>query len=317
MGLKKIWLGFVLVSVCSISARSQQTDSLLLHDPYITELDSLIASGDTGFLSLIDSLINLPTPKLKSQLVMRMGYNSNVVAASRTLGFNQFGVAPGISFYHKSGLYADCTGYWSKEYDPQYYLMVLSGGYMAGPTKWWSLMAEYNRYLYAGIGEDEYIAYKNSAGLSNFFDMKWVTLRLDYQLFFGDKIAHRINPSVMLNIEKTKLGIFDRIAFYPTVSFLAGSEQYLIEEFRPYSKTYLGIIYRIRNNLPLYYFYREERTEFGILNYSFSAPLSITIKNWTLLVNYTYNIPKALPSEPIRLESSGYISASISKRIEF
>lgn len=41
---------------------------------------------------------------------MRMGYNSNVVAASRTLGFNQFGVAPGISFYHKWGLYADYTG---------------------------------------------------------------------------------------------------------------------------------------------------------------------------------------------------------------
>jgi hypothetical protein len=313
VGLKKIWLGFVLVSVCSISARSQQTDSLLLHDPYLAELDSLIASGDTGFLSLIDSLINLPTPKLKSQLVMRMGYNSNVVAASRTLGFNQFGVAPGISFYHKSGLYADYTGYWSKEYDPQYYLTVLSGGYMAGPTKWWSLMAEYNRYLYAGIGEDEYIAYKNSAGLSNFFDIKWVTLRMDYQLFFGDKIAHRINPSIMLNIEKTKLGRINRLAFYPTASVLYGSEQ--ITELLPYARTYLGIIYRIRRNMPLYY--EQTTTRFGVLNYSFSAPLSVNINNWTFLVNYTYNIPQALPGEPITLKSSGYISASISKRIEF
>jgi hypothetical protein len=313
VGLRKIWLGIILVSVCSVPARSQQADSLLLSDPYIAELDSLIASGDTGFLSLIDSLINVPVPKLKSQLVMRLGYNSNVVAASRTLGFNQFGMAPGISYYHKSGLYADYTGYWSEEYDPRYYLTVLSGGYMASPKLWWSVIAEYNRYLYSGLGEDEYIAYKNSAGLSNFFDIKWVTLRLDYQLFFGDKIAHRINPSVMLNFEKTKLGRVNRLAFYPTASILYGSEQ--ITELVPFARTYLGIIYRIRRGLDLYY--EKETTHFGILNYSFSAPLSITIKNWTFLVNYTYNIPKALPNEPIRLESSGYISASVSKRIEF
>jgi len=279
----------------------------------MAELDSLIASGDTGFLSLIDSLIHLPTPKLKSQMVMRLGYNSNVVSASRTLGFNQFGVAPGISYYHKSGLYADYTGYWSKQYDPQYYLTVLSGGYMNSPTKWWSIMAEYNRYIYASLGEDEYVPYKNSAGLSNFFDIKWVTLRLDYQLFFGDKTAHRINPSIMLNLEKRKLGRIDRIAFYPTASVLYGSEQ--ITELIPYARTYLGIIYRIRRKLDLYY--EQETTRFGVLNYSLSAPVSVSVKNWTFLVSYTYNIPQALPGEPIRLESSGYISASISKRIEF
>ncbi|MBX2916829.1 MAG: hypothetical protein KF856_16290 [Cyclobacteriaceae bacterium] len=303
----------ILASVCSISARSQQTDSLLINDPYLAELDSLIAHGDTGFLSLIDSLLNLPTPKLKSQLVMRLGYNSNVVAASRTLGFNQFGVAPGISYYHKSGLYADYTGYWSKEYDPRYYLTVLSGGYMASPTLWWSIMGEYNRYIYAGLGEDEYVPYKNSAGVSNFLDIKWVTLRLDYQLFFGDKTAHRINPSIMLNLEKRKLGRIDRIAFYPTASVLYGSEQ--ITELIPYARTYVGIIYRVRRNLPLYY--EQETTRFGVLNYSFSAPISVSVNNWTFLVSYTYNIPQALPGEPITLESSGYISASISKRIEF
>ncbi|MCW5911293.1 MAG: hypothetical protein KIT62_09480 [Cyclobacteriaceae bacterium] len=313
MELKKFWLGVVFVSACTIPARGQQADSLLLNDPYIAELDSLIASGDTGFLSLIDSLINVPVPAVKSQLIMRLGYNSNVVAASRTLGFNQFGVAPGVSFYHKSGLYADYTGYWSKEYDPQYYLTVLSGGYLASPATWWSVMAEYNRYLYAGLGEDDYIAYKSSAGISNFFDTKWVTFRLDYQFFFGDKVAHRINPSLMLNFEKTKLGPIDRLAFYPTASVLYGSEQ--ITEWIPYARTYIGIIYRVRRNLPLYY--EQETTRFGVLNYSFSAPVSVSINNWTLLLSYSYNIPRALPGEPVSLESSGYISASISKRIEF
>jgi hypothetical protein len=71
--------------------RGQQTDSALLYnDPYIAELDSLLnESGSSDFLRLMDSLINLPAPTIKSQMIVRLGYNSNVVSASRTLGLNQ------------------------------------------------------------------------------------------------------------------------------------------------------------------------------------------------------------------------------------
>ncbi len=313
MPSKIILIGIFLLSVCLTSLRGQQTDSALLYsDPYIAELDSLFGKKDSlQIFSLIDSLINLPVPAFRSQLIARLGYNSNVVSASRTLGFNQFGLAPGLAYYHKTGLYADFTGYWSPEYDPSYYLTVGSVGYMNSPTKWWSFMAEYNRYFYSSLSEDDYIAYKNSAGISNFFDVHLFTFRLDYQLFFGDKIAHRISPSVMINLEKTRWGKIDRLAFYPMVSVLFGSEQ--ITENIPYAQTYLGIIYRLRRGLPLYY--EQTKTEFGVLNYSFVAPLALTINQWTFIVSYTYNIPKALPGETIDLVNSGYLSASVSKRI--
>ncbi len=305
----------IIGSACSIAARGQQADSLLLrNDPYIIELDSMLAAGDTlQLFSLIDSLINLPDKPVKSQLMTRLGYNSNVVAASRTLGINQFGVAPGVSFYHKSGAYADVTSYWSQEYSPSFYLTVGSVGYMNSPTKWWSYMAEYSRYMYSNASQNEYIAYKNNVGVSNFFDIKPFTFRLDYQFYFGDKQAHRINPSVMINFQKRNLGKITRISFYPTVSLLMGSEQ--ITEYLPYSNTLIGALYRQRNRLPLYYVHT--RTEFGLLNYSFVAPVSINIKNWYFILSYTYNIPKALSGETITLINSGYISASVSRRIEF
>lgn len=308
-------VGILLLLVCSFPTRAQQTDSLLLRtDPYIAELDSILASGDsTDLLLWIDSLINLPEPKLRSQLNVRLGYNSNVVSASRTLGFNQFGVAPGVSFYHKSGLYVDATGYWSKEYDPQYYLTVGTAGYMNSPTTWWSIMGEYNRYFYSELDEDTYIAYKNTVGLYNFFHVNLFTFRFDYQLFFGDKTAHRFTPSVMLNLEKRNWGKIDRIAFYPIASLLFGSEQ--ITTLEPYSRTLLGILYRMRNGLPLYY--EVNKTEWGILNYSFVAPVSVSINRWTFMVSYTYNIPRALPGETLELVNSGYLSASISKLIRF
>lgn len=174
-------------------------------------------------------------------------------------------------------------------------------------------MTEYSRYVYSDVSDDIYIAYKNNVGVSNFFDVKPFTFRLDYQFYFGDKQAHRINPSVMFNMEKRNLGKITRISFYPTVSFLMGSEQ--ITEYKPYANTLAGVIYRQRRGLPL--FYEDTRTEFGMLNYSFVAPISITVKNWFFILSYTYNIPKALPGESITLVNSGYLSASISRRIQF
>lgn len=315
MFIRGVFASIIVWSACLGAARGQQADSLLLkNDPYIAELDAMLAEGDTiQLFSLIDSLINLPDPGIKSQLIVRLGYNSNVVAASRTLGFNQFGMAPGASYYHKSGIYADLTTYWSQQYDPNFYLTVGSAGYMNSPTPWWSFMAEYSRYMYSDVSDDIYIAYKNNVGVSNFFDVKPFTFRLDYQFYFGDKQAHRINPSIMVNIQKRNLGKITRINFYPTISLLMGSEQ--ITAYKPYTNSLIGALIRQRKGLPLYY--EDITTEFGILNYSFVAPVSISVKNWFFIISYTYNIPKALPGESITLENSGYLSASISRRIEF
>ncbi|MBK8292477.1 MAG: hypothetical protein IPK96_17600 [Flammeovirgaceae bacterium] len=286
---------------------------MLYSDPYIAELDSLIANDSLQFFSFMDSLINLSVPTLRSQMFVRLGYNSNVVSASRTLGFNQFGLAPGLSYYHKTGLYADLTGYWSDEYDPSYYLTVATLGYMNSPTRWWSFMTEYSRYIYTNTSEDQYIAYNNNLGVSNFFDVKLLTFRLDYQFYFGDKQAHRINPSLIINLEKTKWGKIDRLSFYPTCSVLFGSEQ--ITETIPYAQTYIGILFRLRRGLPLYY--EQTTTEFGVLNYSFVAPLLLLLRTGLFIASYTFNIPKALPGETLSLTDSGYLSASISRRIKF
>jgi hypothetical protein len=310
-----IFAGMILWSVCVIAVRGQQADSLLLkNDRYILELDSILASGDSAnFLLLIDSLINVPEPALKSQLVTRLGYNSNVVANSRTLGINQFGLAPGIAYYHKSGLYADATGYWSKNYEPNYYLTVVSAGYLKSITPWWALMAEYGHFFYSETGDLVSIPYKDNIGLYNFFDVKNFTFRFDYQFYFGEKQAHRIAPSVMYNFQKRNLGKISRISFFPTIAVLMGSEQ--ISQYVPYANTLAGALIRIRRGLPLYY--EEITTEFGVLNYSLVAPVSITVKSWFFMISYTYNIPKALPGENLELTNAGYISATLSKRIQF
>lgn len=71
---------------------------------------------------------------------------------------------------------------------------------------------------------------------------------------------------------------------------LFGSE--IITEYLPYAKTALGVLFRVRNGLPLYY--TQDKTVFGIMNYSFTAPISIRVKDWSFMFSYTYNIPQII-----------------------
>ena len=143
--------------------------------------------------------------------------------------------------------------------------------------------------------------------------MKPVTFRLDYTLLFGERTGHRIMPGIMVNLEKRNWKKINRILFYPSFNLLMGSEQF--DEYVPYASTLLGALIRVRNGLPLYY--ETEVTEFGIMNYSFTAPVSITLKNWNFLLSYTYNIPKPLPGEDTTLANSGFLGVSVTKFVRF
>jgi len=291
------------------AAQPQQADSLL-NDIELNQLEEFFSFEDSlSIFNMIDSLLTATELHSKSQVAIRLGYNSNAASNNRSLGINQFGLSPGMSYYHKSGVYLDASGYWSTEYDPKYYLTILSAGYIGVISPKWSFLGEYSRYLYSDLGEDVTISYKNSVGISNFIDLKPLTFRLDYTLLFGEKVGHRILPGVMLNFEKRNWRNINRILFYPSFNLLVGSEKQ--EEYIPYAKTLAGALIRIRNGLDLYY--TTEETLFGIMNYSFTTPISMSLDKWNFLISYTYNIPKALPGEELGLENSGYISASITR----
>ena len=246
-------------------------------------------------------------------MAIRVAYNSNIASTGRTIGIDKFGLSAGASYFHKSGLYADVSGYWSTEYDPDYYLTIASAGYMISPVERWSMLAEYSRFIYTDTGPDVVIPYTNNIGVSNFFNFKPLVLRLDYFFYFGEKNAHRIMPGLGLNFEKRNWRGIDRILFYPCTNILFGTE--VITEYFPFSTTRLGVLYRVRNGLPLYY--TKDKTAFGDMNYSFSTPLSITLNNWNFLVSYTYNIPKALPGEELSLTNGGFLSATVTRYIGF
>ncbi len=128
---------------------------------------------------------------------------------------------------------------------------------------------------------------------------------------------NRIAPAVMLNLEKKNwLGI-KRLLLYPTFSVLLGNETWQNSQYTPYTTVPMEIRDRIKNKLPLFYLQTTNYNEFGVLNYSVSLPLSISLKNWTFLLSYTYNFPQALSNEELALTNSGYLSFSVIRYFNF
>ncbi len=272
-------------------------DSLLL------KVDSLWTLQDSlNLFEIIDSLIRLED-KTDDQLVLRLAYNSNVLSAGRTLGISQFGLAPGISFYHRTGLFADVSGFWSDDYEPNYYLTIASAGYMNTWGKY-TLMASYDHYFYHDADE-VYTPYSNMIGLSNFVDFKWVSFRFDYSLFFGQEAVNRLLPGITFTAQKRQLWGIDRIRIYPTAWVLFGDA--VVTQQIYYSG--LEFLLRLRRGLPLSYTISSR--EFGLMNTAFSLPLTVSEKNWTFTVSYIYNIPRALPGETLTYSATGFLSASI------
>jgi len=300
---KRLLFLTIIIACCEFSF-SQHADSLLLSQ---TETE-LSFDDSLSIFYLIDSLLQQGDLDV-SQLAFRLSYNSNVLSTGRTLGIENFGLSPGISYYHKSGLFADLSGFWSNDFDPSYYLTVASVGYMRDLSKHFSIMAGYDRYFYAVDG-DNYIPYKNSLSLTPAFDFKPMGISTTYSFYFGDAYVHRIMPGIYAILEKRKFLKLNRIAVTPSFYVLMGNETITeLEYVAPQSVA--EALQNFRKFGTRFSLVERSKNVFGIMNYAITVPLSVTHKNWGFSFSYTYNIPKALPGEPLTISKSSYLSGSL------
>jgi hypothetical protein len=294
-----------LFIVTAFPACAQDADSVLNRASIaiITSQDSLSIFG------LIDSLLSLE-PTSGSQLVLRLGYNSNVLSAGRTLGIQNFGLAPGISYYHSSGLYADVSGYWSKDFEPSYYLTVASGGYMHDFSNRFSIMASYDHYFYSLAGGNSYVPYKNTLSFTPIVELKPISFTANYAFYFGDQTAHRIMPGLSITLKKKKFWKLDHVTITPSVFVLWGNETITTLEIVLPKTLQERRNNRLQYGTP-YSIVQVNKNVFGLMNYAISIPVNINYKRFGVNFTYTYHIPKALPGEPLTLSESTYLSGSL------
>jgi hypothetical protein len=309
--LKKVVLFVLATWLFFVDAKGQSTDSLLLSsDPILAELDSILNSPDsTSILDLIDSILLAPADP-GSQLAVRTGYANNIVA-NGTSSISQYGLNLGVAYYNKHGWYLDATSYYSEEFKPSLYLTVGAFGYLNSINKYWSIMVEYDHYFYtpAKKGEEIYTPYTNNLYISNYVKVKKFVFRFDYNFYFGELLAHRFTPAVGLNLTKKKWLGLDRVTFLPSVSLWYGSDT--VEEYVPNFKNrneWFLLVAQGKSRWRI-----EDRTVWGIVNYSLSFPVSMAYKDWLLMVSYNLNFQKGLPGEGLENYRSGYTGVSLVK----
>lgn len=304
MGIHKRWFCVIIFSASICQLQAQDADSLL---SLPNDSTALSYSDSLSIFYLIDSLLTLEENTLGSQLAVRMNYNSNVLSTGRTLGIDQFGLSPGVSFYHTSGLYADVSSFWSNDFDPKYYLTILSVGYSHLFSSKFSLTGNYDRYFYNL--PDDYVPYANGLTISPVLDLKYLTIQCDYTYYFGEMDANRIMPSVAINLSKKKLFGLDKVSFNPAIYLLFGDQSFTEILIPSTRQEWIQAYIRMRQGLTWYT--TNTYTEFGLMNYSFSFPLNIQYKKFNLYVSYVYSVPKALPSETLLLPETGFVSAGL------
>lgn len=336
-------------------AQEPAYDSLLHHylkqdSVMLDELELLLASDSTDLFDLIENLLE---SKLRySQLSVRTGYTSDIVYAGRNFGFNQFGFSAGAAYYHKTGLFADLSGYWNSSLDPSYNPTITTAGYMGIFSPKWTYTLSYDHFFYNEPNDNDFISsfpLTNSLNATTFYDIGKFTMTGDYSFLFGEESAHRLRFGLIYTLTKRHWGFIDRFVFMPaTYVFMGNAMVYQINPVYPewnvatryeirqiMFKEYGEVLVRYlwRNDRERYYElekityekYKDELTdyqitgknEFGIMNYSFSIPFYFYINNFTLALNYVYNIPIALPGEDLSLENNSYIGVSLIYNIPF
>ncbi len=324
---------------------------------YAQQLEELFAEMDSlSIYHLLDSALSVGSVRY-SELNIRSAYTSNVAVAGRNYGINQHGFAPGISYYHKSGIFGDVTGYMNSAFEPNYSLTMVSLGYF-GTKKNFSFIPSYERWIY---NNDPTATLFNSLGVSLNQGIKFINVGADYSFLFGEETAHRLIFSLNGYVSFKDFWFFDAISIMPTASILFGNDDITtvrLSEDQAFRGNFLYSIsqlsaeqqrlwlrYSIRRglineeralqfqqNLESYgtiltpeaiatienkLFSESTNDVFGLMNLSFSLPVFFTIDRFSISINYSYNIPYSLPGEVFEFDPIGYLGTSITYRIPF
>lgn len=313
------------------------------------ELDSIFANeaDSSSLFSLIDELLK-PQPK-HSEMQFRFGYSSRVTSAGRDFGIDQQGLAPGITFYHHSGIYADATGFWNSELDPKYNLTVLTLGYIGKINRKTTYSFAYDHSFFTEKDESQTLTNSLSGSITQ--DFKYLYTGLDYSYSFGSESAHRLIWNLTGNIGVKGFGPFKRITFLPSVAVLFGNQNITTQYTRTSHLTrfqnsndfelrvfagrlreagfenvtanfLIGLREAVNSGEELNDFQSQaydylfltasDEDKFSLMNYYLTLPILMETKSLNILISYNYNIPRNIDGAEYEFESNGYFGFTLS-----
>ncbi|MEM9895268.1 MAG: hypothetical protein AAF789_02765 [Bacteroidota bacterium] len=183
------------------------------------ELDSI------SIFYFLDSVLSQDF-RLSNEFNVRMSYTSSITAAGREFVPNQVGFAPGVSFYHRTGLFGDLSSFHDTGSELTYNPVILNVGYLTTKPSMLNFSVDFERWFY--FSESETMDNFNnalSAGVS--LQKGRFSLQADYSFLFGDAVAHRIIPTLSYQLRLGDFWKFKSITLHPSASLIAGNLDYI------------------------------------------------------------------------------------------
>ena len=281
--MRKATLFFVMISALCTAQEVELSEADVI-------LDDLFVSDSLDVLKLFDKL------KKQDYLYTTVIYNNKTLFSGRDFGVNQYSVFPSTSYIDGDNFFLNLNaGYYSKV-NPTWDFVTLSGGYSNYLNTRKTLLAS-GVYSYSSYSQDvaDLNNHRLTAGLS--FRKKWFRNTLTLGYLFGGASSTFVSNNTYISIDILDTKLFD-ISLRPRIGFFWGNQTVSELVFiRPRQFEYVNTNY------------------FQLLNTEVGIPVELDFGNWDVEIEYTFNSPKALPSEE-GLKNSGFILLSLGYLIE-
>jgi len=281
--MRKATLFFVMISALCTAQEVELSEADVI-------LDDLFVSDSLDVLKLFDKL------KKQDYLYTTVIYNNKTLFSGRDFGVNQYSMFPSISYIDGDNFFLNLNAGYYSGVNPTWDFVTLSGGYSNYLNKRKTLLAS-GVYSYSSYSQDvaDLNNHRLTAGLS--FRKKWFRNTLTLGYLFGGASSTFVSNNTYISIDILDTKLFD-ISLRPRIGFFWGNQTVSELVFiRPRQFEYVNTNY------------------FQLLNTEVGIPVELDFGNWDVEIEYTFNSPKALPSEE-GLKNSGFILLSLGYLIE-
>ncbi len=264
-----------------------------------------------------------------AEINVRVNYTSRAVFSGRDFGVHEWMSTPSITYYAKSGFYADLSGYYLSESLPHYELTALSVGYLGVVSSYFSVTGELSRTILSQKGQQNLLPYSADASVT-YAISPLLSATTDYNLLFGNATAHRLRLSVSAyasrKITRSAFGL-KRVSLIPALTAILGTETSAFNLYQPSTAVATGAaatatsrrLLRIQQRLQA----RKNGTtaspladtgsdKFGLMAVDLSVPIRITFTSFRIgLTNHVVRPFKIYADEELSTNALYYADVSL------
>jgi hypothetical protein len=264
---------------------------LCLLSPGTHAQESTYASKNDSINDLVDSLKEI-TPSIE----VSSDYANKVVFWGRDFGRNQFGFENEVIFKTGKGLYFNYSGYVWSAMPNKYAKYDIGLGYERQFTDRFYASVGYERWFFNNGSDYVKKALRNYLEVDLNYDLDWLTIEPSFYYMFGTVNVFQADLNINHDFYLCNVSDFGKLVIKPQVLTTMANQAFL----------------PVYNDYPTGY---VNENKFKIIDFEFSVPILLSIKNLEVEPNFHYNIPVKINNEQIT--SFFYFSAKITYNMYF